>query len=330
MQIHPHPPRITSRGGLIRFSPAWFSFVLLFFPKRKVKCGAGFLRLCRNHSIFILIYDFRCDKIKQNQIFTAKAGRKMKFSVSSYSYSGLTSTGKKTEAALIALAAEMGFDGIEFAEIHPPAGMDKTAYAASLRAEAQRVGIPIVAYCIGANLLGDTDAEIERLKAEVDIAAAQRRQGPSAVFPTRCLCSCGAIGRLPPMRRPRVCAPALKTTAIFVRTARAWKRSSTVWPTKTSARWSISATSFAPTRTPVWLSAILHPMRFMCTAKISISSAARKSFRPTDFSAPGAATGCAALSSGTELCRWRSVCVFSKTPGMTDTIPWNLRGWQIP
>ena len=172
MQIHPHPPRITSRGGLIRFSPAWFSFVLLFFPKRKVKCGAGFLRLCRNHSIFILIYDFRCDKIKQNQIFTAKAGRKMKFSVSSYSYSGLTSTGKKTEAALIALAAEMGFDGIEFAEIHPPAGMDKTAYAASLRAEAQRVGIPIVAYCIGANLLGDTDAEIERLKAEVDIAAA--------------------------------------------------------------------------------------------------------------------------------------------------------------
>ena len=95
----------------------------------------------------------------------------MKFSVSSYSYAGLTRTGEKTEAELIPLAAEMGFDAIEFAEINPPEGMEKAAYAAFLNAEAKKAGIAIAAYCIGADLLRDTDNEIERLKKEVDIAA---------------------------------------------------------------------------------------------------------------------------------------------------------------
>ncbi len=96
----------------------------------------------------------------------------MKYSVSSYSYSQLTSSGEYTEKQLIALAKEMGFDGIEFAEIHPPVGTDKLAYAEELRREAEKQEIAIVAYCIGANLLDDTDREIERLKGEVDVAAA--------------------------------------------------------------------------------------------------------------------------------------------------------------
>lgn len=96
----------------------------------------------------------------------------MKFSVSSYSYSQLTSSGEYTEKGLIALAKEMGFDGIEFAEIHAPEGGDKKEYAASLKAEAERVGIEIAAYCIGANLIYDTEKEIERLKYEVDVCAA--------------------------------------------------------------------------------------------------------------------------------------------------------------
>ena len=96
----------------------------------------------------------------------------MKFSVSSYSYSGLTNSGRKTEPELIPLAAEMGFDAIEFAEIHPEEGMKKAEYAAYLRNEAQKAGIQIAAYCIGADLLHDTDAEIRRLKEEVDIAKA--------------------------------------------------------------------------------------------------------------------------------------------------------------
>ena len=96
----------------------------------------------------------------------------MKFSVSSYSYSGLTNSGAYTERGLIGLAKEQGFGGIEFAELHPADGEDKLAYAASLREEARRQGVRIVAYCVGADLLRDTDAEIARLKVEVDVAAA--------------------------------------------------------------------------------------------------------------------------------------------------------------
>ena len=96
----------------------------------------------------------------------------MKYSVSSYSFAGLTNSGRKTEAELIPLAAEMGFDAIEFAEIHPADGMEKAAYARFLAEEAKKAGIAIAAYCIGANFLGDAEAETERLKGEVDIAAA--------------------------------------------------------------------------------------------------------------------------------------------------------------
>lgn len=96
----------------------------------------------------------------------------MKFSVSSYSYSKLVSSGDFSEIGLIGLAKEMGFDGIEFAEIHAPDGMEKLEYAKLLRAEAQKHEIEIVAYCIGANLIYNTENEIERLKSEVDVCEA--------------------------------------------------------------------------------------------------------------------------------------------------------------
>ncbi len=96
----------------------------------------------------------------------------MKYSVSSYSYSKLVSAGEYTELGLIALAKEMGFDGIEFAEIHAPEGVDKIDYAKMLNAEAKKHEIEIAAYCIGANLIYDSEKEIERLKGEVDVCAA--------------------------------------------------------------------------------------------------------------------------------------------------------------
>ena len=96
----------------------------------------------------------------------------MKFSVTSYSFHRLVSSGEYKEIELIALAKEMGFDGIEFAEIHAPEGTDKLTYAAMLKEEALKHEIDIVAYAIGANLIYDTDAEIERLKGEVDVCAA--------------------------------------------------------------------------------------------------------------------------------------------------------------
>ncbi len=96
----------------------------------------------------------------------------MRYSVSSYSYSGLTNRGDYTELGLIELAKEQGFSAIEFAEIHAPEGTDKKQYAALLADEAKRCGISIAAYCIGADLLYGGEKEIERLKGEAEIAAA--------------------------------------------------------------------------------------------------------------------------------------------------------------
>ena len=96
----------------------------------------------------------------------------MKYSVSSYSYSGLVSSGEYTELGLIALAKEMGFDGIEFAEIHPEEGYTKLQWAEKLGKEAEKYELEIPAYSIGADFLKDLDGEIERLKGEIDVCKA--------------------------------------------------------------------------------------------------------------------------------------------------------------
>ncbi|HHU85087.1 MAG TPA: sugar phosphate isomerase/epimerase [Clostridiales bacterium] len=97
----------------------------------------------------------------------------IKYSVSSYSFSRLVNEGKYKEIELPALAKEMGFDGIEFAEIHN-GDIDKKEYAKMLRDECERVGIEVANYAIGADFIygsdGDIEKEIERLKGEVDIA----------------------------------------------------------------------------------------------------------------------------------------------------------------
>lgn len=91
---------------------------------------------------------------------------KMKVSVSSYSYSQL----KNSDFERIDLAKQMGFDGIEFAEIKP-GDADKVEHARALKAYADKVGIEISNYAIGADFINrDVDEEIERLKKEVDIA----------------------------------------------------------------------------------------------------------------------------------------------------------------
>lgn len=69
------------------------------------------------------------------------------------------------------LAKEMGFEGIEYAEINPPEGVDKVTYAKKLATLSKELGIAITNYAIGADFVNrDVDSEIERLKGEVDIA----------------------------------------------------------------------------------------------------------------------------------------------------------------
>lgn len=98
----------------------------------------------------------------------------MKIGVSSYSYHRYVSSGKMKQIEVIAAAKEAGFDVIEFSTISVPEGKTLPEFAQELRAEADRVGIPIANYTIGADFVrgsnGDLDAEIERLKKEVDIA----------------------------------------------------------------------------------------------------------------------------------------------------------------
>lgn len=98
----------------------------------------------------------------------------MKIGVSSYSFIRLVTSGQMEQKAVIAKTKEIGFDVIEFSKIIVPEGKTLPAYAAELRAEADQVGIDIVNYTIGADFLkgsgGDLQAEIERVKREVDVA----------------------------------------------------------------------------------------------------------------------------------------------------------------
>lgn len=99
----------------------------------------------------------------------------MKVSVSSYSFSQYIRAGKMTQFDTVAKAKEMGFDAIEFTDIDGKGDLElQKENARKIRAEADRVGIEINAYTIGANLYSDDqaemDAEVERLKGQVDVA----------------------------------------------------------------------------------------------------------------------------------------------------------------
>lgn len=98
----------------------------------------------------------------------------MKIGVSSYSYSRLVNSGTMSQIEVIAKTKELGFDVLEFSTIKVPEGRSLADFAHELKAEADRVGLEIANYTIGADFLngsgGDLSAEIERVKREVDIA----------------------------------------------------------------------------------------------------------------------------------------------------------------
>jgi len=98
----------------------------------------------------------------------------MKIGVSSYSFVRLVHSGEMAQIDVISTAKEIGFEAIEFSTIAVPEGKTLPDFAGELRDEAQRVGIDIVNYTIGADFLrgsdGDLEAEIARVKTEVDVA----------------------------------------------------------------------------------------------------------------------------------------------------------------
>ena len=96
----------------------------------------------------------------------------MKIGVSSYSYQQLINAEKETQLSIMKLAKEAGFDGIEFTDLSAPEGMSEADYASLIREESEKLSLPVIAYTIGANLLGDRtlEEEVERVCRKVDIA----------------------------------------------------------------------------------------------------------------------------------------------------------------
>lgn len=100
----------------------------------------------------------------------------MRFGVSSYSFSQKINTGEMTQLDTVKAAKELGFDCIEFTEMEPHDESTQLEYAAKIREEAKKVGICVNCYTIAAHFAVDTEkelqAEVERMKGQVDIAEA--------------------------------------------------------------------------------------------------------------------------------------------------------------
>lgn len=100
----------------------------------------------------------------------------MRVSVSSYSFGQQVWAGKMTQLDIVSKVKEMGFDAVEFTDIDGAGDLAlQKENARKIREEADRVGLEISNYTIGANLYQPTaeevDAEVERLKGQVEIAA---------------------------------------------------------------------------------------------------------------------------------------------------------------
>ena len=104
----------------------------------------------------------------------------MKLAVSTYSFVAYTRAGKMTLSDVIQKVKEMGFDGIEFTDI-VSMGDDLMESALRVKEECAAIDLEIVNYTIGADLLngrgGTPENEVERLKRQVDVAAALGAKG---------------------------------------------------------------------------------------------------------------------------------------------------------
>ncbi len=95
----------------------------------------------------------------------------MKIAVSSYSFSQAFYDGRMTIMDVIPKAKELGYDGIEFVR-QGQTDEEMKELAPKLKKQSEEYGMPIIAYMIGADfLLNGLDAEVERLKKEVEFAA---------------------------------------------------------------------------------------------------------------------------------------------------------------
>ncbi len=98
----------------------------------------------------------------------------MKIGVTSYSFSKYIKETGCDYIKICDIAKEIGFSGIEFIDLDNKGfgiTSDPLSCAAGIRAHCDKIGLEIIAYTVGANLLCDNpDAEVKRLCACVDVA----------------------------------------------------------------------------------------------------------------------------------------------------------------
>src|SRR5687767_4680218 len=100
----------------------------------------------------------------------------MKLAVSTYSLSRWRKENNKSlEQSLAWIAGEAGVDAVEFAGAIAEDGQDIVKRAASLRKRCDKLGLKVVSYCVGAELLVPEKMQrnvVEDLKKQVYAAAA--------------------------------------------------------------------------------------------------------------------------------------------------------------
>ena len=98
----------------------------------------------------------------------------MKIGVSNYSFMQYIRAGKLDNLSVIAKAAEMGFEAMEYIGLPGEDTAERLTLAEKIKTEAARCGLDISSYVVGGNLVQDTEAarqaEVERLKGELDLA----------------------------------------------------------------------------------------------------------------------------------------------------------------
>lgn len=98
----------------------------------------------------------------------------MKLSISTYSLSRWRNENGKTLEHTIDWIADTGVPGIEFSGLDEKAKENPVRRAAQLRKRAEKVGLKVVSYCVGAELLVPEAKQkqvVKELKGNVDVAA---------------------------------------------------------------------------------------------------------------------------------------------------------------
>ncbi len=101
----------------------------------------------------------------------------MKISVSSYSFQQYINSGKMKQSDVIPKAHELGFEAVEFTDLLPcenPSYEQQVRYSEEIRNSAEKYGMTINAYTVGANLYQPSkeasETEVKRLLRQLDIA----------------------------------------------------------------------------------------------------------------------------------------------------------------